>query len=110
MAAKKRYCKEVVHINSIISDVFSKMGVSRGTEHRIVFDAWNSIVPSKFKNKCRALSYRNGRFIVEVQSAPLMQELRCFRQSEFVLLLNQEIRFNTNNQSLFVKKIEFKSN
>jgi hypothetical protein len=45
-----------------------------------------------------------------VKSAPLMQELKCFRQSEFVLLLNQEIKFNSNNQSLIVNKIEFKSN
>jgi hypothetical protein len=110
MATKKRYCKQAVPIASIVNDVFGKMGVSRGTEHRIVFDAWNSIVPLKFKDKCRASSFRNGRFIVEVSSSPLMQELRCFRQSEFVSLLNQEIQFNSNNQSLIVKKIEFKSN
>jgi len=110
MDAKKRYCRQAIPITTIVSDVFGKMGISRDTEHRIVFDAWDSIVPPKFKNKCRALSFRNGRFIVEVKSAPLMQELKCFRQSEFVMLLNQEIKFNSNNQSLIVNKIEFKSN
>jgi hypothetical protein len=110
MEAKKRYCRQAVPITTIVSDVFGKMGISRGTEHRIVFDAWNSIVPTKFKSKCRASSYYNGRLIVEVKSAPLLQELKCFRQSEFVLLLNKEIQINSNNQSLIVKKIEFKSN
>jgi hypothetical protein len=110
MDIKKRYCRQAIPITTIVSDVFGKMGISRGTEHRIVFDAWDPIVPPKFKNKCRASSFRNGRLIVEVKSAPLMQELKCFRQSEFVLLLNQEIKFNSNNQSLVVNKIEFKSN
>jgi len=108
MAAKKRYCKQAIPITTIVGDVFGKMGISRGTEYRIVFDAWDSIVPKKFKNKCRALSFRNGKFIVEVKSAPLMQELKCFRQSELVVLLNKEIKFNSNNQSLVVNKIEFK--
>ncbi|MBC8369918.1 MAG: DUF721 domain-containing protein [Planctomycetes bacterium] len=110
MPIKKRYCKQAIPITTIVSDVFGKMGISRGTEHRIVFDSWNAICPPKYKSKCRAASFHNGRFIVEVKSAPLLQELRCFRQSEFVSLINQEIQFNSNNQSLVVKRIEFKSN
>ena len=77
MDAKKRYCRQAIPITTIVSDVFGKMGIYRGTEHSIVFDAWDSIVPPKFKNKCRALSFRNGRFIVEVKSTAAMAELFC---------------------------------
>ncbi|MDP6962767.1 MAG: DUF721 domain-containing protein [Planctomycetota bacterium] len=110
MSSKKRYCKQAVPIGSIVNDVLGTYGVSRGVEHKLVFEVWDAIVPLEFKDKCRAVYFRNGKLIIEVKSSPLLQELRCFRQSEFVSLINQEIQRGYSNQNLIVKKIEFKTN
>ena len=52
-----------------------KKGWSRGGEHREVFTAWSEVVPQTIGQRTRAVSFRNDRLIVVVESAPLMQEL-----------------------------------
>ncbi len=97
---------DAIPISEIVSRVMQKHGWSRMSEHRAVFDAWNQVVPVTIGKRTRPVSFRGGRLIVVVESAPLMQELYCFRQSEFLTLLNQYLANHSDNA--VVERIEFR--
>jgi predicted nucleic acid-binding Zn ribbon protein len=108
MKAKRKPARnlDAVPISEIVSRVMQKQGWSRMSEHRAVFEAWQNVVPKTIGQRTRAVSFRGGRLIVIVESAPLMQELYCFRQSEFLTLLNQYLVNNSDNA--VVQRIEFR--
>ncbi len=93
-------------ISEIVSRVMQKQGWSRTSEHRAVFDAWHQVVPKTIGKRTRPVSFRGGKLIVVVESAPLMQELYCFRQSEFLTLLNQYLANHSDHA--VVERIEFR--
>jgi len=95
-----------VPISEIVSQLMQKQGWSRGSEHRAVFDAWHHVVPETISKRSKAVSFRSGKLIVVVESAPLLQELYCFRQSEFLALLNQHLVNHSDNA--VVQHIEFR--
>ena len=81
-------------------------GWSRGAEHRAVFETWLQVVPETIGRRARPVSFRGGRLILVVESAPLLQELRCFRQSEMLTLLNQKL--SANGHQVLVEQLEFR--
>ena len=108
MNQPKRYNPEAVPIIDLVNQVFQKHGLSRGTEHRLVFESWQRIAPPIYHERCKALSFRSGRLIVAVQSAPLLEELCVFRSSEFVSLLNQDLSVRGEAAHVVVRSIEFR--
>jgi predicted nucleic acid-binding Zn ribbon protein len=103
---KVRTNPEAVPVSDIVSRLLQQKGWSRGWEHRAVFEAWEKIVPETIGNRSRAVSFRNGKLIVVVESAPLLQELRCFRQAEFLALMNSQLVTTAN--STLVRRLEFR--
>lgn len=95
-------------IIDLVNQAFQKHGLSRGTEHRLVFESWARIVPPIYNERCQAVSFRNGRLIVAVQSAPLLEELCGFRIAEFVSLLNQDLSVRGEAAHVIVRAIEFR--
>jgi len=108
LSKSERYNPEAVPIIDLVNQVFQKHGLSRGTEHRLVFESWNRIVPPIYTERCKAVSFRNGKLIVAVQSAPLLEELRGFRDAEFVSLLNQDLSVRGEAAHVVVRTIEFR--
>lgn len=109
MSAKsgpRRHNAHAVRAGDVLSRLMQKKGWSRGGEHREVFTAWSEVVPQTINQRTRAVSFRNGRLIVVVESAPLMQELQCFRQAEFLSLLNT--RLVARGQQVIVRQLEFR--
>ena len=86
-----RHNAHAVRAGDILARLMQRKGWSRGGEHREVFAAWNEVVPTTIAKRSRAVSFRQGKLIVVVESAPLMQELRCFRQDEMLSLLNTQL-------------------
>ena len=109
MSAKsgpRRHNAHAVRAGDVLSRLMQKKGWSRGGEHREVFTAWSEVVPHTINQRTRAVSFRNGRLLVVVESAPLMQELQCFRQAEFLSLLNT--RLVARGQQVIVRQLEFR--
>ncbi|MCH2101015.1 MAG: DUF721 domain-containing protein [Planctomycetes bacterium] len=109
MTAKSRphrHNSQAIRVGDVLSRLLQKRGWSRGGEHREVFTAWSEVVPKTIGQRTRAVSFRNGRLIVVVESAPLMQELQCFRQTEFLSLLNNYLV--ARGQQVIVRQLEFK--
>lgn len=97
---------QAVRASDVLSRLMQKKGWSRGGEHREVFAAWSEVVPTTIGQRTRAVSFRDGRLIVVVESAPLMQELQCFRQAEFLSLLNT--RLVARGQQVTVRQLDFR--
>ncbi len=94
-------------IREVLGLVMQKRGLGRRAEHRAVFEAWERIVPESIAKRARPVSFRAGRLIVAVASAPLLEELRCFRASEFLQLINRELT-GGDGPHLLVQKVEFR--
>jgi predicted nucleic acid-binding Zn ribbon protein len=92
--------------DEVVSKLMQSKGWSRGGEHREVFEAWAQVVPESIGRRTRAVSFRGGRLIVIVESAPLMQELQLFRQAEFLSLLNSQLV--NRGQQVIVRRLEFR--
>tara|TARA_B110000263_G_scaffold232266_1_gene228186 strand:- start:126 stop:449 length:324 start_codon:yes stop_codon:yes gene_type:complete len=88
----RRSNPEAVPLKELLGRVLQKAGHSRSAEHRAVFSAWEEIVPETIQERTRPVSYRNGKLIVVVESAPLMNELFSFRQGEFLHLINHYLQ------------------
>lgn len=101
-----RHNAQAVRVGDVLSRLMQKKGWSRGGEHREVFTAWSEVVPTTIGQRTRAVSFRDGRLIVIVESAPLMQELQCFRQAEFLSLLNT--RLVARGQQVTVRQLDFR--
>ena len=110
MKQESRYRPEAVPIGDFVNRVFQKYGLSRGSEYRLVFESWDRIVPPEYVGRARAVSFRNGKLIVAVESSPLLEELRGYRMGEFVSLLNQDISIRGEAAYLVVRGIEFRRN
>ncbi|MBL7008395.1 MAG: DUF721 domain-containing protein [Planctomycetes bacterium] len=94
-------------IRELLSSVMQARGLGRRLEHRAVFEAWERVVPEAFAKRARPVSFRASKLIVAVSSAPLLEELRCFRASEFLRLLNHELTGGEGPHCL-VQKVEFR--
>ncbi len=110
MKSLRRTNAEAVPIGDLVNQVFQKFGLSRGAEYQVVFESWDCIVPPEFIGRARAVSFRNGKLIVAVESSPLLEELKGYRMSEFIQLLNQHIQLSGNATHLIVRGIEFRRN
>lgn len=88
---RPRHNRNAEPIASILSRVLHHRGFSSTLAHREVFSAWHRVVPTAVGERTRPVSFRGGVLTVIVESAPLMEELRCFRAGEFLTLLNGEL-------------------
>ena len=107
---KTRRNWDAVPASELVGKVMQEFGLSRGREHRAVFRARENIVPGPVAKHARTASFRGGKLVVTVTSAPLLEELRCFRGGEFLGLLNEELAKEPEGGLVFVRRIEFRSN
>lgn len=105
-ATPPRKNRNAVHASEIVTRLLQRQGWGRATEHRAVFSAWEEVVPKTIAARTRAVSFRGGRLLVIVDSAPLMQELQCFRQDQFLSLINHHLV--ARGDSVVVRRLEFK--
>ncbi len=105
--AARRQGKPVL-ASEFISRLLHQRGWTRTSEHSAVFATWERIVPKSIAERSRPVSFRSGRLIVVISSAPLLEELRCFRASEFLNLLNKELNAQPESRNVVVRKLEFK--
>jgi predicted nucleic acid-binding Zn ribbon protein len=94
-------------MREVLSRLMHQRGLGRNAEHTAVFAAWGRIVPDTIAQRTRPVSFRAGRLIVAVSSAPLLEELRLFRASEFLQLLNRELSASDGPHAL-VRTVEFR--
>jgi len=97
-------------VGEIISRVLHKRGWTRTVAHRTVFSAWGRVAPETIAARSKPLSFRSGKLLVAVSSAPLLEELRCFRSGEFLNLLNGELSRDPDGKNVVVSEIEFRRN
>lgn len=95
-------------VREIISKVLHQKGLTRTVAHRAVFDAWGRIAPETIALRSKPISYRAGKLLVAVSSAPLLEELRSFRSGEFLNLLNDELSRDPDGKNVVVNKVEFR--
>ena len=95
-----------VRISDLMSAFLHKRGLGRGQEHRAVFSAWERVVPRAVGERTRPVSFRNGWLTVVVPSAPLLEDLRCYRAGEFLELLNGELA--SAGEGVTVRKVDFR--
>lgn len=107
---KKRFCESPIGVQDILGDVLSTLGVSRKIEHHFVFQVWEELLPQKYKKYCDPIFFRYGKLIIKVKSASVFDELNNFYKHKIIEVLNNELKNSTSNQTLIVKKIEFKLN
>ena len=105
---ERRRVKKPVAVSDLLAPLARRFGWSRRAAHRAVFDAWDSIAPENISARCRAVSFREGRLIVKVNSAPLLEELRCFRASEFLGLINEELNREKTGVVPVIRKVDFR--
>ncbi len=84
-----------------------RRGLSRSGEFAAVCRAWEKAVPPEVQSRTRPLSFRNGVLSVQVTSAPLLEELRCFRQGEVLQRLNHDLARNRGT-SLQVRELDLR--
>ena len=106
VAPRPRRNRHAVPIADLLTRFMHQKGWSRAREHRAVFGAWESIVPENIARRTRPVSFRGGTLLVIVTSAPLMEELRCFRADEFLGLLNRELELQA--AGVTVNRVEFR--
>jgi len=107
---KTRRNWDAVPASELVGKVMQEFGLSRGREYLAVFRAWENIVPGPVAKHARTASFRGGKLVVIVTSAPLLEELRCFRGGEFLGLLNEELAKEPEGGLALVHRIEFRSN
>lgn len=95
-----------VPIAELLGRFMQRRGFSRTNEHRAVFRAWETVVPRAIGERTTPVSFRGGTLTVRVHSAPLMQELRCFRAHEFLPLLNRALC--AAGEGVEVRKVDFR--
>ncbi|TAH37162.1 MAG: DUF721 domain-containing protein [Planctomycetota bacterium] len=95
-------------IGDLLGRSFQKNGMSRDREYRAVTDAWERVVPPGIGLRARPLAFRGGKLVVAVSSAPLLDELRCFRSGEFLLLLNQALSADAQSCGVQVRAVDFR--
>ncbi|PCH78933.1 MAG: hypothetical protein COB96_04890 [Planctomycetota bacterium] len=98
-----------VLVREYISRLLHQRGWTRTSEYRAVFSAWERTIPESIAKRSKPVSFRSGRLIVVVSSAPLLDELRCFRSSEFLNLLNSDLGSHPESRNVVVQKLVFKS-
>ncbi len=106
MSARRR--SQPLPLRELLNQVLLKRGITRTVEHRVVFEAWERVIPDNIRTRTRALSFRGGRLLVGVSSAPLFEELRCFREAEFLRLLNEEITRTGVTPAPLVTRLELR--
>jgi hypothetical protein len=67
--------------------ILRETGTSR--ERGAYAGALDAILPEAQRAHCQVVGCRGGRLVVEVDSAPLLAELRGFRRDELRLRINQ---------------------
>lgn len=92
-----------------MSSFMHRHGFVRHAEYKAVFRAWDQVVPLPIRERARPVSFRGGRLIVQVDSAPLLNELTHFRASEFLLLLNKFLGAQVHQPMTLVEKVEFRA-
>ncbi len=74
---------------------------SRRSDQR-VFEAWKGALDPRLHGRAVPVSFRNGRLVVEVESAPLLQELKNFTGEE------HRTRMNEHLGDQIVRRVAFK--
>jgi len=96
-----------VPISTLLAGVVHGRSLSGNRAFELVQETWCRVVPQAVAERARPLSFRGGRLVVGVASAPLFEELRCFRGDEFLALLNRELKSRTDT-TLSVEKLEIR--
>ena len=106
---KERRNWDPVPAFDLVGKVMQEFGLSRGRESRAVFRAWGAIVPEPLVQHVHASAFRGGKLTIQVTSASLLEELRCFRGPELLRLLNAELGSKAEGGVAFVRRIDFRS-
>ncbi len=69
-----------------LKDILRQTG--RSTARRAYADALEQVLPPAHRDHCQLVGWRNGKLVVEVDSAPLFAELSGFRREELRLAIN----------------------
>jgi hypothetical protein len=108
--AKERFKKEPVALGDLMRQASQRLGLGRNQEHNLVFQAWENIFPEKYRTRMHPTRFYSGCLSVAVSSAPLLEEMRCYRQSDFLALLNDELSRLNHQSTVVVRKLDFRRN
>lgn len=108
--AKERFKQEPVALGDLMRQATQRLGLGRNQEHDLVFQAWEAIFPEEYRKRMRPTRFHSGCLSIAVSSAPLLEEMRCFRQSDFLALLNDELSRLSNQSSVVVRRLDFRRN
>lgn len=108
MSAAPRRNARPQPIGDLLGRLLQRNGLARRHEAGAAFAAWEKVAPPAVGARTRALSFRGGKLVVAVRSAPLLEELRCFRAGEFLALLNQALAADPRADGVQVRALEFR--
>ena len=75
------------HAGEFIRQILKQTGVDKARSgHRRALDM---ILPENQRAHCQGIGFRNGRLVLEVESAPLFAELSGFRREEIRTRINE---------------------
>ena len=72
-----------------LRDILAHAG--QGKKRRRFQTALDRVLPETQRDHCQIVSFRAGKLVIEVDSAPLYAELSGFRREELRLAMNQHL-------------------
>ena len=81
-------------IEAVISHWMKKNRVRRYVDRNAVFSRWKEVVGAEFADSTRPVALRSGELVVEVDSAPLLNELSTYYREEILESLRQDEDFS----------------
>jgi predicted nucleic acid-binding Zn ribbon protein len=95
--------KQPLLIKNILHDILQVYQLEKPLrQHGSVF-RWAEVVDRETRDRTKAVSYQNGRLLVEVESSALRHEL-FFRREQYKQMINQKVGESVVNDIVFINK------
>ena len=88
---RQRILRPVSRMKPLIKSILASTGLDFALKQPEIVGAWNEITDRQLAEHTRAVSFRQGIFVVECTSATLRQELTLFRKEELLLRLRESL-------------------
>ena len=82
----------VVSMGDAMKSYLDASGLGEKLRDWPVYDAWRQALGPELSRRARAVAFRRGELVVEVESAAHKQELESFTGEQYRRLANQHLR------------------
>jgi predicted nucleic acid-binding Zn ribbon protein len=95
--------KQPVLLKNILHDILQTYHLEKPIKQHSSVWRWAEVVDSETRDRTNAVSYQDGKLIVEVESSTLRNEL-VFRREQYKKMINQKVGEPVVNDIVFINK------